>query len=85
MAHVASGLLAGSFATVTTQPFDLLKTRVQLQPSKYPNFLDAFGTVLREEGLLGLYRGTVPRLIRKTLSSAVTWTVYEELRRLKHS
>jgi hypothetical protein len=39
----------------------------------------AIRTVLKEEGLRGLFIGGGIRLMRKTLSSAVTWTIYEEL------
>lgn len=72
-------MVAGACSTTLTQPFDLIKTRVQLDPAKYPNMFTAIRTVLNEEGLRGLFVGGGIRLMRKTLSSAVTWTIYEEL------
>ena len=83
--RLASGLLAGCLSTVATQPFDLIKTRIQLNPQKYTGMLQAFVTVIREEGVRGLFTGAGVRLSRKTLSSAVTWTIYEELTSTKLS
>lgn len=77
--RLLSGLLAGCLSTVMTQPFDLVKTRVQLNPQKYGGMIKAFVLVIREEGVRGLFTGAGIRLSRKTLSSAVTWTIYEEL------
>ena len=31
------------------------------------------------EGLHGFMKGIVPRVIKRTLSTAVTWTIYEHL------
>ena len=77
--RIVSGVVAGVFSTILTQPFDFIKTKVQLDPTKYPNMFVAIKTVLREDGLRGLFIGGGIRLMRKTLSSAVTWTIYEEL------
>lgn len=79
--RLTCGLLAGGVSTVVTQPFDLVKTRVQLDSKKYPGMISAFRTVIWEEGVRGLFTGASVRLFRKTLSSAVTWTIYEELTR----
>ena len=83
--NITSGLLAGFAATAVTHPFDLLKTRVQLDPARYPNFLRALLTVSREEGLRGFASGFATRVTRKTLGSAITWTVYEEFSRHKEA
>lgn len=78
LGKLACGSLAGFLATATTQPFDLAKTRVQLSKERV-NFITIISRVIKSEGLLGLFNGMAPRLLRKSLSSAVTWTVYEEL------
>lgn len=77
--NLSSGMAAGLLATMITQPFDLVKTKLQLRPEHYTSTLHAFKMVVASEGIQGLYTGLVPRLFRKTLSSAITWTVYEEL------
>lgn len=39
--NLGSGVAAGMAATCTTQPFDMLKTRMQLKPSIYKNLLQS--------------------------------------------
>lgn len=73
-----SGACSGFMATCITQPFDLVKTRIQL--AKEPmNFVQTLMGVVKGEGFLALFNGIGPRILRKSLSSAITWTVYEEL------
>ncbi|KZZ86947.1 solute carrier family 25 member 38 [Ascosphaera apis ARSEF 7405] len=74
-----SGGLAAGLATAITNPFDVVKTRLQLMPSKYCNMIHAFNIMLREDGLRSFFDGLGLRIGRKALSSALAWTVYEEL------
>ncbi|KMQ42066.1 mitochondrial carrier protein [Trichophyton rubrum] len=77
--HFLSGALAAGLATTITNPFDVLKTRVQLMPSKYRNMWHAARLVLRGEGVRGLFGGLSLRIGRKAISSALAWTIYEDL------
>ncbi|ORY02097.1 solute carrier family 25 member 38 [Basidiobolus meristosporus CBS 931.73] len=77
-----SGIFAGITATTLTHPFDVLKTRMQLQPEEYRNSVQSVIKILQEENVTGLFKGLVVRLMRKPLSSAITWVVYEEFLRL---
>lgn len=81
---MAAGSVAGLMATICTQPFDLAKTRVQLAKER-SNFLSVIGAVVKKEGVAGLFNGIGPRLLRKSLSQAITWTVYEQLIRWNRS
>ena len=74
-----SGALAAGLATTITNPFDVVKTRVQLMPSKYKNMVRATKVMLAEDGMRSLFDGLGLRMGRKALSSALAWTVYEEL------
>ena len=74
-----SGILAAGLATVVTNPFDAVKTRLQLMPSKYSNMLQAGRRMIREEGFRSLFDGLGLRMSRKAMSSALAWTLYEEL------
>lgn len=83
--NMTSGFISAVAATSITQPFDMIKTRIQLKPREYRNLLQGFGRIASEEGILGFFSGMIPRLVRKSLSSAISWTVYEEVvRRAKH-
>ncbi|KAL8866589.1 MAG: hypothetical protein Q9198_008829 [Flavoplaca austrocitrina] len=77
--NFVSGVLAAGFATAITNPFDTVKTRLQLMPGKYANMVQASRQMVREEGFRSLFDGLALRAGRKALSSALAWTVYEEL------
>lgn len=73
------GVNAGAFACALTHPFDMVKTRLQLFPNRYESSLAAGSHVYKEFGLAGFYRGFVPRVLRRTLMAALSWTVFEEM------
>ncbi|TKA28718.1 Solute carrier family 25 member 38 [Salinomyces thailandicus] len=77
--NFASGVLAAVSATTLTNPFDAIKTRLQIAPGRYGNMFQAASLMLREEGIRTMFSGLSMRIGRKALSSAFTWTVYEEL------
>lgn len=77
--NFVSGIVAAATATALTNPFDAIKTRLQIMPAKYGNMVQAGRMMLREEGVRSLFNGLSLRIGRKALSSALAWTVYEEL------
>jgi solute carrier family 25 protein 38 len=77
--NASSGVLAAGLATSMTNPFDAVKTRLQLMPQKYGNTLKAARLMLKEDGVKAFFDGLGLRMGRKALSSALAWTVYEEL------
>ena len=74
-----SGVLAAGFATAITNPFDAVKTRLQLMPGKYGNMFVAGRRMIKEDGVRSLFDGLGLRMGRKAISSALAWTLYEEL------
>jgi len=79
MINFASGILSGATCSVISNPFDAVKTRIQLQPQQYRNFFVAFHLMVKQEGIRALFAGVGLRMCRKALSSALAWTLYEEL------
>ncbi|EPE03251.1 solute carrier family 25 member 38 [Ophiostoma piceae UAMH 11346] len=77
--NFTSGILAAASCSVVSNPFDVIKTRIQLQPEKYHNMLHAVRRILAEEGLRSMWNGLALRMSRKAMSSALAWTVYEEM------
>ncbi|KAL8719712.1 MAG: hypothetical protein Q9225_003312 [Loekoesia sp. 1 TL-2023] len=77
--NFVSGVLAAGVATAVTNPFDAVKTRLQLMPGRYGNMIKASRQMVREEGVRSLFDGLGLRMGRKAVSSALAWTVYEEL------
>lgn len=74
-----SGVLAAGLATTITNPFDAVKTRLQLMPEEYSNMLEASRKMIAEDGVRSLFDGLGLRVARKAISSALAWTLYEEL------
>ncbi|KAJ5138661.1 Mitochondrial substrate/solute carrier [Penicillium bovifimosum] len=77
--HFVSGAAAAGMATAITNPFDAVKTRLQLMPAKYRNMVHATRLMIHEDGMRSLFGGLGIRMARKAMSSALAWTVYEEL------
>mmetsp|Transcript_1792 Transcript_1792/g.2535 ORF Transcript_1792/g.2535 Transcript_1792/m.2535 type:complete len:284 (+) Transcript_1792:179-1030(+) len=76
------GSAAGAVATTCNAPLDMAKSRIQSQPTnsvalKYSSTFQTLGLVLREEGVLALYKGFTPKLIRMTLGGAVGITSFD--------
>lgn len=77
--NMTASALAAMAATTLTNPFDMLKTRLQVLPGEYKNLWVALGRVVREEGPKKLFNGLSLRIGRKAVSSALVWPAYEYL------
>lgn len=73
------GVLSGLIAAGATQPFDVVKTRKQVGNSPGGLF-SSLVTIVMKEGVGELYRGFLPRVLRRTCMAALTWTVYEKVK-----
>lgn len=87
LAVAAGGIMVGF-----TNPVWLIKTRMQLQMKRsstmhnikpYAGLRDAFRTIIREEGVWALYRGSGPALLL-TSHGGVQFVVYEFLKKHFH-
>ncbi|KAI1304728.1 solute carrier family 25 member 38 [Xylaria venustula] len=83
--NFSSGALAGATCSFISNPFDAVKTRIQLQPHVYRNMFHAFQMMVTQEGVRSLYDGLALRMTRKAISSALAWMMYEELIRRAES
>eukprot|EP01017_Pseudomicrothorax_dubius_P042469 TRINITY_DN6936_c0_g5_i1.p1 TRINITY_DN6936_c0_g5~~TRINITY_DN6936_c0_g5_i1.p1 ORF type:complete len:301 (-),score=58.07 TRINITY_DN6936_c0_g5_i1:112-1014(-) len=83
LATFISGMIGGSIATAATQPFEVIRTRIQVNfhsktnGQEYAGILDAIKRIHKEEGPKGFLRGLLPRLMRKPLNNALTFTLFE--------
>ena len=59
---VAAGSASGAIATFITNPIELLKTRLQSSSGQGP--LQVVREVLRQDGVAGLWKGTMPSAVR---------------------
>ncbi len=82
--YLVMGAASKVIASVTTYPFQVIRTRLQMRPSAatervYDGVVATTKEVVKREGLGGFYKGLVPNLIRVVPSSAITLAVYEGL------
>ncbi|VDD81309.1 unnamed protein product [Mesocestoides corti] len=72
------GVLAGAASVYGNTPLDVIKTRMQgLDAHKYKNTFDCARKILRDEGPLAFYKGTVPRLGRVCLDVCISFMIYD--------
>jgi hypothetical protein len=73
----ACSTAAGFIATLATQPFDVIRTRVQLDQDALRSA--PYAREVLRHGLSVAMAGFWPRLVKRTLASSVTWTVFEQM------
>ncbi|KAJ2844213.1 mitochondrial aspartate-glutamate transporter agc1, partial [Coemansia brasiliensis] len=84
--NFAVGAVAGGIGAAVVYPIDLVKTRMQNQRAAvvgemlYKNSIDCFRKVIRNEGILGLYRGLGPQLVGVAPEKAIKLTVNDFVR-----
>lgn len=73
--------MAGTFATVTTYPFDILRTRFAAQSKDrvYTSVLDGFQKMAKAEGFRGLYTGLAPSIVSILPQAGLMFVGYEAL------
>lgn len=72
------GVIAGFLASITTQPADVVKTGVQLQAAN-SGLVQTVLSISQRAGVRGMFAGILPRVTRRTLMAAFTWSFYEQV------
>ena len=75
--HFMCGLLAGAMATMIVQPADVVKTALQLSHGRM-GLMEVMLDIYKQRGVGGFMVGLGPRVVRKSLMSALAWSVYEQ-------
>ena len=71
-------LLSGIISSAVTQPPDVIRSYMQLKPDQYPTFTKTMRKIYSIQGFNGFFVGFLPRTIRRSLISVLSWTVYEK-------
>lgn len=77
-----AGAFAGASEMVVVQPLDMLKTRLQLNPTPGAGLISTLRSVVQEGGVLALYRGLLPELLCGIPKSSVVYASYSKARQL---
>ncbi|QUC21822.1 uncharacterized protein UV8b_06063 [Ustilaginoidea virens] len=77
-------------AAILAYPHEVARTRLRQAPldnglPKYTGLIQCFKLVWREEGMIGLYGGLTPHLMRTVPSAAIMFGMYEGILRLFHT
>eukprot|EP00850_Spirogloea_muscicola_P024027 SM000426S15714 [mRNA] locus=s426:29865:33512:+ [translate_table: standard] len=82
---IISGFVAGFAGPCATGPFDVVKTRLMAQDRspgvelRYRGLSHALTRIAAEEGILALWKGLLPRLMRIPPGQAIVWAVADQV------
>lgn len=84
---LGAGMLSSSIAQFSAYPLALVRTRLQAQgikgaPTKYSGTLDVLRKTYRNEGMRGLYKGSLTNLAKLAPAAGISWFVFEETKML---
>lgn len=77
-----TGLVSATVATLLCYPLDTVRRQMQMRGSPYKTVLDAIPGILEREGLVGLYRGFVPNMLKSLPNSSIRLTTFDTVKRL---
>uniref|UniRef100_A0A7S1XCF3 Mitochondrial carrier protein n=1 Tax=Compsopogon caeruleus TaxID=31354 RepID=A0A7S1XCF3_9RHOD len=81
---VLVGSICGAMAALVSNPMDVVKTRLMTQmpdaPRRYQGLIDCAMRIAQEEGPSTFLRGLAPRIVAKSMQSALFFVAYEALR-----
>ncbi|XP_054800264.1 uncharacterized protein LOC129304577 [Prosopis cineraria] len=83
LVKIASGAFSGAFATALTNPMEVLKVRLQMNPDKRKGgpLLELRRTI-SEEGIKGLWKGVGPAMVRAASLTASQLAAYDETKQI---
>ena len=80
VSYAFAGLLAQVCKIRMQGQFHSMMDPAQMQHRKYTNVLQTAITIAREEGLMALYKGVVPTMLRQGCNQAVNFTAYNMMK-----
>ncbi|XP_067827292.1 mitochondrial adenyl nucleotide antiporter SLC25A23-like [Heptranchias perlo] len=86
LVHLGSGIISSSCGQLGSYPLALVRTKMQAHAivSSGPqlSILQHFRSIIREEGLTGLYRGFIPNCMKVVPAVSISYVVYEHMKSL---
>lgn len=79
--RILAGITTGGMSVVFAQPTDVVKVRMQAQVTglapRYVGTISAYRTIAVEEGMKGLWKGTLPNITRNAIVNAAELVCYD--------
>ncbi|CAM5074942.1 unnamed protein product [Eretmochelys imbricata] len=88
LTRLLAGCTTGAMAVTCAQPTDVVKVRFQAQvrltegTKKYSGTVDAYKTIAKEEGVRGLWKGTLPNITRNAIVNCGEMVTYDLLKEM---
>lgn len=84
---LAAGMLSSSIAQFAAYPLALTRTRLQAQgiggkPIKYAGMVDVLRKTVANEGVRGLFKGSLTNLAKVAPAAGISWLVFEQTKLL---
>ncbi|XP_022642314.1 mitochondrial uncoupling protein 2 isoform X2 [Vigna radiata var. radiata] len=86
---ILAALLTGALAITIANPTDLVKVRLQSEghlpsgvPRRYSGAIDAYLTILKQEGIGALWTGLGPNIARNAIINAAELASYDKVKRV---
>ena len=76
-----SAAVAATLASLATQPFDTLKTRLQVSKKRIP-LSEVWSGLVAEKGVVGLMSGSLARVLTVMPSAVLSMSAYEMFKRM---
>eukprot|EP00271_Cylindrocystis_brebissonii_P012819 TRINITY_DN32324_c0_g1_i1.p1 TRINITY_DN32324_c0_g1~~TRINITY_DN32324_c0_g1_i1.p1 ORF type:complete len:308 (-),score=48.49 TRINITY_DN32324_c0_g1_i1:722-1645(-) len=84
---IAAGLTTGAIGIAIANPTDLVKVRLQSEgrlapgtPRRYSGALNAYSTIVRQEGVGALWTGVGPNIARNAIVNAAELASYDQIK-----
>jgi len=81
--RILAGMTTGALAVISAQPTDVVKVRMQAdcpapgQPRRYAGSNLAYRTIASQEGVRGLWKGSIPNIARNCIVNACELVTYD--------
>ncbi|KAL2347117.1 hypothetical protein Fmac_001117 [Flemingia macrophylla] len=85
LVQLGCGTISGAVGATCVYPLQVIRTRLQAQPSNtsdsYKGMSDAFRRIFKLEGFTGFYKGLFPNLLKVVPAASITYVVYEKMKK----
>ncbi|KAK3003242.1 hypothetical protein RJ639_018184 [Escallonia herrerae] len=79
---IASGVFSGAIATALTNPVEVLKVRLQMNPNLRRGSMGELQRIATEEGVTALWKGVGPAMVRAAALTAAQLATYDESKQI---
>ncbi|XP_076932662.1 uncharacterized protein LOC143598296 [Bidens hawaiensis] len=79
---IASGVVSGAFATLLTNPMEVVKVRLQMNPNVPIGAIGELQRIAAKEGVTALWKGVGPAMVRAGALTASQMATYDEFKRV---